>query len=180
MTVLTERVRELRPVYLPPDPSSRTAYVAGEIAQHDFWFPDIELPVGFGQTRTAKQLPVLTMVTGYSRMLFARLIPTRTAEDLYCGWWAHLLRLGAVPRVLVWDGEGAVGEYGGGRNKLTAECQAFRGTLGAKVLILRPRDRKRKGSSSGPTTTWRPRSCPGAASPGRRTSTPSWTAGWIG
>lgn len=72
MTVLTARVRELRPVYVPPDPSSRTAYVAGEIAQNDFWFPDIELPVGFGQTRTAKALPVLTMVTGYSRMLFAR------------------------------------------------------------------------------------------------------------
>ena len=50
MTVLSERVRELRPVFLPPDPASRTGYVAGEIAQHDFWFPDIELPVGFGQT----------------------------------------------------------------------------------------------------------------------------------
>jgi transposase len=145
MTVLSERVRELRPAYLPPDPSSRTAYVAGEIAQHDFWFPDIALPVGFGQTRTAKQLPVLTMVSAYSRTLFARLIPTRTAEDLYCGWWSHLAELGAVPRVLVWDGEGAVGEYGGGRNKLTAECQAFRGTLAAKVLVLRPRDPEAKG-----------------------------------
>jgi transposase len=145
MTVLSERVRELRPVYLPPDPASRTGYVAGEIAQHDFWFPDIELPVGFGQTRTGKQLPVLTMVSAYSRMLFARLIPTRRAEDLYCGWWQHLLRLGGVPRVLVWDGEGAVGEYGGGRNKLTAECHAFRGTLGAKVLILRPGDPEAKG-----------------------------------
>ena len=62
MTVLTARVRDLRPVYLPPDPASRTAYLAGEIAQNDFWFPDIRLPVGFGQTRTAKQLPVLTMV----------------------------------------------------------------------------------------------------------------------
>jgi transposase len=145
MTVLSERVRELRPIFLPPDPASRTGYVAGEIAQHDFWFPDIELPVGFGQTRTAKQLPVLTMVCAYSRTLFARLIPTRTAEDLFCGWWQHLQRLGAVPKVLVWDGEGAVGAYGGGRNKLTAECHAFRGTLGAKVLILRPRDPEAKG-----------------------------------
>ncbi|MHB8440424.1 MAG: IS21 family transposase [Acidimicrobiales bacterium] len=145
MTVFTGRVRELRPVYLPPDPSSRTTYVAGEIAQNDFWFPDIEIPVGFGQTRTAKQLPVLTMVTGYSRMLFARLVPTRTGEDLYAGWWQHLSRLGAVPRVLVWDGEGAVGAYGGGRNVLTRECQAFRGTLGTKVLVLRPRDPEAKG-----------------------------------
>ncbi len=145
MTVLSGRVRELRPIFLPPDPASRTGYVAGEIAQHDFWFPDIEVPVGFGQTRTAKQLPVLTMVSAYSRTLFARLIPTRRAEDLFCGWWAHLQQLGAVPRVLVWDGEGAVGQYGGGRNKLTAECHAFRGTLGAKVLILRPRDPEAKG-----------------------------------
>jgi hypothetical protein len=35
---LSERVRELRPVNLPPDPASRTTYVAGEIAQCDFWF----------------------------------------------------------------------------------------------------------------------------------------------
>jgi transposase len=56
-------------VYLPPDPASRTRYVAGEIAQQDFWFPDIELPVGSGQTRTAKQLPVLTMVCGYSPLV---------------------------------------------------------------------------------------------------------------
>src|SRR6476620_2717937 len=136
MTVLTARVRELRPVYLPPDPASRTAYLAGEIAQNDFCFPHIRLPGGFGQTRTAKQLPVLTMVAAYSRTLFARLIPSRRAEDLYAGWWSHLARLGAVPRTLVWDGEGAVGAYGGGKNKLTTECQAFRGTLGTKVIIL--------------------------------------------
>jgi|KBSMisStandDraft_5_1062788.scaffolds.fasta_scaffold149938_1 transposase len=145
MTVLTARVRELRPVYLPVDPSSRTVYVAGEIAQDDFWFPDIELPVGYGQTRTATQLPVLTMVSAYSRMLFARLLPTRTAADLYAGWWRHISRLGAVPRLLVWDGEGAVGQYNRGRNKLTVECQEFRGTLATRVLVLRPRDPEAKG-----------------------------------
>lgn len=36
----------------------------GESAQCDFWFPGIGVPVGCGQTRTAKQLPVLRMVTG--------------------------------------------------------------------------------------------------------------------
>ncbi|HXT45725.1 MAG TPA: IS21 family transposase, partial [Pseudonocardiaceae bacterium] len=36
--VLRTRVAELRPVYLPPDPASRTQYMAGEIGQHDFWF----------------------------------------------------------------------------------------------------------------------------------------------
>lgn len=101
----------LRPVYLPPDPASRTAYLAGGVAQCDFWFPDIELPVGFGQTRTAKRLPVLTMVCGYCRWLSARLVPSRTAEDLFAGWWALIAQLGAVPRLLVWDGEAAVGRW---------------------------------------------------------------------
>jgi hypothetical protein len=32
LTVFKERVAELRPVYLPPDPAGRTTYVAGEIA----------------------------------------------------------------------------------------------------------------------------------------------------
>ena len=75
LTVLKDRVRELRPVYLPPDPASRTAYAVGEVAQCDLWFPAITLPVGFGQTRTATRLPVLVMVTGYARWLSARLIP---------------------------------------------------------------------------------------------------------
>jgi transposase len=144
-TVFAERVRELRPVYLPPDPAGRTSYVAGEIAQCDLWFPDITLPVGYGQTRTATQLPVLTMVCGYSRWLCAVLVPSRRAEDLFAGWWQHLGGLGAVPRVLVWDGEGAVGRWRGGRSELTRDCQAFRGTLGAKVLICRPGDPEAKG-----------------------------------
>jgi transposase len=143
--VLRDRVAELRPVYLPPDPASRTAYVAGEIAQFDLWFPPIELPVGCGQTRSPAQLPVLTMVCGYSRWAAAVLIPSRTAEDLMAGWWQLLAGLGAVPQALVWDGEGAVGRWRGGRSELTADCQAFRGTLATKVIICRPADPEVKG-----------------------------------
>jgi hypothetical protein len=50
-----------------------------------------------------------------------------------------------VPRVLVWDGEGAIGRWRGGRNELTGECQTFRGTLGSKVLVCRPADPEAKG-----------------------------------
>ena len=143
--VLSGRVAQLRPLYLPPDPAGRTVYLAGEIAQHDFWFPPITLPVGFGQARAAKQLPVLTMITGYARHVDGLLIPSRTAEDLFAGWWRLLERLGAVPRTLVWDGEGAVGKYRPGRPALTADTQAFRGVLGAKVVILKPADPEAKG-----------------------------------
>lgn len=142
---LSGRVAELRPVYLQPDPAGRTSYVAGEIAQCDLWFPPVTLPVGFGQTRRATQLPVLTMITGYSRWLSAVLIPTRSSEDLFAGWWQLIENLQAVPRVLVWDGEGAIGRWRAGRVELTRECQAFRGTLGAKVLVCRPADPEAKG-----------------------------------
>lgn len=143
--VLSARVAELRPVYLPPDPASRTNYVAGEIAQCDLWFPPITVPVGFGQSRRPTQLPVLTMITGYSRWLSAVLIPTRSSPDLFTGWWQLIERLGSVPRVLVWDGEGAIGRWRAGRVELTGECQAFRGTLGAKVLVCKPADPEAKG-----------------------------------
>jgi transposase len=122
--VLSGRVAELRPAYLPPDPASRTSYEPGEIVQYDFWLPPIELPVGFGQERRPTRLPVLTMVCGYSRWLSGLLIPTRTAADLFAGWWRLIDRLGAVPRVLVWDGEGAIGRWRGGRVELSGECQA--------------------------------------------------------
>jgi len=143
--VLSGRVAELRPLYLPPDPWGRTVYLPGEIGQHDFWFPPIELPVGFGQARTARQLPVLTMITGYARWVGGLLIPSRSAEDLFAGWWWLLERLGAVPRTLVWDGEGAVGKYRRGASALTADTHAFRGVLGAGVLICKPADPEAKG-----------------------------------
>jgi transposase len=142
---LSGKVAELRPAYLPPDPASRTAYAAGEIAQCDFWFPPVQVPAGFGQVRPAKELPVLTMVCGYSRWASALLVPSRHAEDLFAGWWAEIQALGAVPRTLVWDGEGAIGRWRGRRSELTAECQAFRGTLAASVYVCRPRDPEAKG-----------------------------------
>jgi transposase len=145
LTVLKDRVRELRPVYLPPDPASRTVYEPGEIAQCDFWFPEVELPVGFGQSRTARQLPVLTMVTGYARWLSAVLVPTRHGEDLFAGWWQLIEALGAVPRVLVWDGEGAVGKRRRRVTVLTESSHAFRGVLGSKIVICDPADPEAKG-----------------------------------
>ncbi|MCW2538749.1 MAG: hypothetical protein JWN95_474 [Frankiales bacterium] len=142
---LSNRVALLRPLYLPPDPSGRTNYEPGEIAQCDFWFPDIRVPVGFGHDRTPKQLPVLTMVTGYSRWASAVLIPSRGAEDLFAGWWQLIAALGAVPRVLVWDGEGAIGRWRQRQPELTRECHGFRGTLGARVLVCKPADPEAKG-----------------------------------
>jgi transposase len=103
------------------------------------------IPVGFGQLRTARQVPVLTMVCGYSRWSSAVLVPSREAADLYAGWWQLLEQWGVVPRVLVWDGEGAVGRWRRRQPELTSDCHAFRGTLGAKVIICKPADPEAKG-----------------------------------
>ncbi|MCL3863041.1 IS21 family transposase [Actinotalea sp. K2] len=142
ITVLRDRVRELRPYYLPVDPATRTAYDPGQRVQCDLWFPPAPVPVGFGHTDSP---PVLVMVSGYSRMIFARMVPTRQAEDLIAGHWALLQVMGAVPKELVWDNEPAVGSWRAGKPKLADQFEAFRGTLGISVHQCRPRDPEAKG-----------------------------------
>jgi transposase len=142
ITVLKDRVRELRPYYLPPDPASRTDYDAGDRVQCDLWFPPVEVPLGAGQVGSP---PVLVMVSGYSRMLFALMLPTRQGPDLLAGHWLLLQQMGAAPRQLVWDNEAAVGSWRAGKPRLTEEFEAFRGTLGIGVHQCRPRDPEAKG-----------------------------------
>jgi transposase len=142
LTVLKDRIRVLRPQYKPADPSSRTTYQPGELAQCDLWFPPTRVPLGSGQQSSP---PVLVMVSGYSRWLMARMLPSRAAGDLFAGMWALISTLGAVPKTLVWDNEGAIGQWKGGRPQLTAEANAFRGTLGVRIRQCRPADPEAKG-----------------------------------
>jgi transposase len=142
LTVLKDRVRLLRPLFVPPDPVSRTLYQPGELAQCDLWFPPVDIPLGYGQVGRP---PVLAIVAGYSRMITARMIPSRQAGDLIDGHWRLLSGWGATPRMLVWDNESAVGRNHGGVIKLTAEFAAFAGLLGVKVRVCRPRDPEAKG-----------------------------------
>jgi transposase len=146
LTVLKERVRVLRPVYAPADPSSRTTYLPGEVGQCDLWFPPAQIPLGFGQ---ADSPPVLVLTAGYSRFLSATMISTRNAQDLVPGQWAVIRQLGAVPKLLVWDNEGGVGRYGGANPKLTAQFTVLRGMLGTRVYVTRPRDPETKGLTEG-------------------------------
>ena len=101
----------------------------------------------------------------------------RSAEDLFAGWWQLLTRLDAVPRMLVWDGEAAVGRRRGKVSVLTRDTHAFRGRSGRRCTSARRPTRKRKGWWSARTATSRRRSCRDAASPPRSTSTPSWLVG---
>jgi transposase len=142
LTVLKDRVRELRPLFAPVDPASRTEYRPGELAQCDLWFPPAPVPLGAGQIGSP---PVLVMVSGYSRVMTARMIPSRQGPDLLAGHWALLSGWRAAPRALVWDNESAVGSWRGGRPQLSEAMQAFRGLLGIRVIQCRPRDPEAKG-----------------------------------
>jgi transposase len=142
ITILKDRVRVLRPFYLPPDPASRTSYEPGHRMQCDLWFPPVDIPLGHGQVG---RLPVLVTVAGYSRVGDGLMIPSRQSPDLIAGHWELFERIGAVPHELVWDNEPAVGSWRSGKPRLAEDFEAFRGVLGIAVHQCKPNDPEAKG-----------------------------------
>lgn len=138
LTVLKDRIRELRPLFVGVDPADRVEYDPGQIAQCDLWFPPVAIPVGGGAGRI---LPVLAMTCGYSRITDAMMIPSRKAGDILAGMWEATTGWGACPHTLVWDRESAIG----GTGKLTAEAAGFAGTLGVRIKLAPARDPEFKG-----------------------------------
>ena len=129
MTILKERVRELRPLFQPPDGCQRTFYRPGELAQWDLWQPDIAIPVGHGQE--AKQWTVVG-VAGFSRLIGGWMVCRHARRRTYwAGWVRSSASSGAVPRMWVWDQEACIGRWTAGHQRLTEEFQAFRGGYGA-------------------------------------------------
>jgi hypothetical protein len=138
LTVLKDRVRQLRPLFVPPDPTDRVEYDPGQVAQCDLWFPPVPVPVGGGVERV---LPVLAMTCGYSRMTSALMVPSRKAGDILGGMWQVVTGWGACPRTLVWDREASIG----GTGRLSVEAASFAGTLGVAIWLAPPRDPEFKG-----------------------------------
>ncbi|MFB7328739.1 hypothetical protein ACFC0E_39675, partial [Streptomyces sp. NPDC056190] len=62
--------------------SARTVYEPGELAQCDLWFPPVDVPLCYGQSGRP---PVLVIVSGYSRVITARMLPSRQTGDLIDG-----------------------------------------------------------------------------------------------
>jgi O-antigen/teichoic acid export membrane protein len=136
--ILQERVTELRLAYSGQYPRASSAtYLPGQTAQCGLWFPPTEVPVGFGQTRSASQLPVLTVITGYSRWLSAILIPTTHPKDIFAGLSELLTTVGAVPKVLTWVSEETLGRWGAGNVDLTDECGYFCHAMGTDFIVGR-------------------------------------------
>lgn len=134
ITILRERVAELRPAYLPADPYQRTDYRPGELAQWDLWEPPADIPLGHGHVGRP---PVIVGVSGYSRFTVAHMIPSKESCDLLAGHLACLVDLGGVPRKGVYDNEGAIGRNRKGDMHFTQAFLAFKGVLGMGAVILK-------------------------------------------
>jgi hypothetical protein len=79
ITILRDRVAELRPLFVPPDPCQRTTYAPGELAQWDLWQPDVEIPLGL---RVRAPVPRATKrgSGAQSRAYSSQLCPDRVLE----------------------------------------------------------------------------------------------------
>lgn len=136
---LRERVRAIRPEYLPADPVDRLEHPPGRVIQCDLWFPAPKIPVGFDQET---MLPVLVMVTAFSRFIAAVMLPSRQTMDLVAGMWQLLSgTFAAAPHELWWDNEAGIGR----RGRLTDPVTALVGTLGSRLVQLKPYDPESKG-----------------------------------
>ena len=138
ITWFRDNVRRLRPDHRPVDPSDRLAWLPGDAAQCDLWFPPKKIPLEDGSKTL---LPVMVITAAHSRFMVGRMIPTRHTEDLLLGMWELTQRLGRVPRRLIWDNESGIG-----RGKRHAEgVGAFTGTLATTLQRLKPYDPESKG-----------------------------------
>jgi hypothetical protein len=140
-TIVDDRLRELRPRFLPPPRSfQRTHYRPGELAQFDLCEPRSEIPVGWGQTRRGY---VVTCKLPYSRAFAGALVFSKEFCDIAWGMNRCVGRLGALPKKAVWDREGAI-HAGGGRP--TQDFAAWCGRLAVGWVILDAGDCQAKGA----------------------------------
>src|SRR5690625_3917667 len=138
LTILRAEIRASRPLYCGVDPADRLEHKPGEAAQFDLWFPEPQIPVGYGQARV---LPVLAMTLTFSRFLTALMVPSRQSGDLLAGMWQLITGVGAVSKSLIWDREAAIAPKG----KPLPPVQAFAGTTATRMVIAPPRDPEFKG-----------------------------------
>jgi transposase len=139
-TILDDLLRELRPRYLPPPRSfQRTAYRPGELVQFDLCEPLRDVPVGWDQVRRGY---VVTCKLPYSRAFAGALVFSKQFADVAWGMRRCLERLGALPRKVVWDREGAIAPKGRPSEPFAAFC----GQLSLGWIVLDPGDCQAKGA----------------------------------
>jgi transposase len=143
ITILKERLAELRPNFLAARSYQRTTYLPGELAQLDWWETGVEVPVGKGATR-----PAFGLVASLPRCAAHAAVFTfskRTAD--FCPALVGCFRrLGGVPQAAVLDNDSAmVKPRRGGPAHLVDDVAALFGALSLRPIVLRPRFPEGKG-----------------------------------
>jgi transposase len=139
-TILDDLLRELRPRFLPPPRSfQRTVYCPGALAQFDLCEPKEEIPVGWDQTRRGY---LVTCKLPYSRAFAGALVFSKEFPDIAWGMSRCLRRLGALPKEVVWDREGAIAPGGRPSEPFLAFC----GRLALGWIVLDAGDAQAKGA----------------------------------
>jgi transposase len=138
-TIVDDYLREVRPLFLPKRTFQRTVYRPGEICQWDLWEASKPVPVGHGQLRKGY---VVIAFLGSPRTGAGALIFAKEAPDVLSGMSRCLWTLGGLPKLMVWDREGAL-HAGGGRP--TEIYAAFCGQLPVDWYFCEAKDPQAKG-----------------------------------
>jgi transposase len=143
VTILKERLAELRPNFLAARSYQRTTYLPGELAQLDWWETGVEIPVGKGATRQAFGLVTSLPHSAAHACVFTF---SKTTADFCPALVGCLERVGGVPQAAVLDNDAAmVKPRRGGSAQLVDDVVVLFGALVLKPIVLRPRFPEGKG-----------------------------------
>ena len=143
ISILKQRLAELRPAFVAARSYQRTTYLPGELCQTDWWETGIEVPVGKGATR-----PAFGLVTSLPHSAAHACVFTfsKTTAAFCPAFIGCLQRLGGVPTAAVLDNDTAmVKPRRGGPAQLVDDVAALFGALRLRPVVLRPRFPEGKG-----------------------------------
>lgn len=143
ITVLKERLGELRPMFLRQRAYQRTSYLPGELSQLDWWHTGVDVPVGKGAVREAFGLVTTLPHSAAHATVFTF---GRTTAEFCAAALGCYVRLGGLPEKAITDNESCmVKSRHGGRAIFVDEVAALFGQLLVRPVALRPRFPEGKG-----------------------------------
>jgi transposase len=143
ITILKERLAELRPGFLAARSYQRTTYLPGELTHVDWWHTGVQIPVGKDATREAFGLVVSLPHSAAHATVFTF---SKTTADFCPALVGCLERLGGVSQAAVLDNDTAmVKPRRAGVARLVDDVAALFGALCLRPIVLRPRFPEGKG-----------------------------------
>jgi len=143
ITILKERVRDMRATLKAARSYQRTTYLPGELSQFDWWHTGAMIPVGKNKCRQAMGLVATLPHSAAHATVFSF---SRTTADFTAGVLGCFERFGGVTHAAVTDNEGCIVKpRRGGPARLVDDVAALFGHLALRPVVLRPRFPEGKG-----------------------------------